>query len=212
MTGGDWRILVEDQMSDVADFLARAFGTAGRPPEDVPRDEPWLFWSARLPAPGDFSYCDYTIRARHFRCVESFFVLHDATGRIRAVFSTNGLDTAKTTQEINLLACRKPAADDLAHVAALLGRVPAAIQEYLPVLKIRLGLMRDTHTGEAVGSFASPLLDAVLERCGYETEARLASEGGPGRDMVIRTLFLGGAAPDPRASEAAAAPQPEERP
>lgn len=186
-------VLPEDLITEVQDFLLAAFTAAGQ--EGVAADgQPTLFFSHRLPGPGAYEFRDFTIRARHFRCVESFFVLPAENGQgLDAVISLNGLDRAKPAQDVQLVAYRRAVSTgdhERDGLVKLLEGLPTAIYGFVQPKKLRFPVLWEADGSRPVGGQCAPLFRSVLERAGYMCEARLLNEGGPGRHLEVFSLFL----------------------
>jgi hypothetical protein len=130
-------------------------------------------------------YSDFNVRSRHFRCLESFFVEVDATGRITGLVTVDGLRSDKRILNVNLLLAEPGPEPMTARLQRMLQGTVAAIQAFVPILKLRLLYIFDHSFSAPLGAHVAPVLIDEFDQAGLFEEARIANETGPGREAVL---------------------------
>ena len=130
-------------------------------------------------------YSDFNVRSRHFRCLESFFVEQDATGRITGLVSLDGLRSDKRVLNVNLLLAEPGPEPIAARLQAMLDGTVAAVRAFVPIAKLRLLYIFDHSFSAPLGAHVAPVLIDEFDRAGLFEEARIANETGPGREAVL---------------------------
>ncbi len=174
-------LMREAWVKRVAAFIAGA----GTPEEARLETRPEIVFSKIDQTGLPVHYSDFNVRSRHFRCLESFFVELDPTGRITGLVAVDGLRSDKRILNVNLLLAEPGPEPIAARLQAMLAGAVASIQAFVPIAKLRLLYIFDHSFSAPLGAHVAPVLIDEFERAGLFEEARIANETGPGREAVL---------------------------
>ena len=175
------RVLPETWAASVSAFIR----SAGSGEEAAAENRPQMVFS-RVYLPTQMNlYSDFNIRARHFRCQETFFVEAEDDGSIGAVVSIEGLRTKRRVSNVSLIAARLPADDPGGYLVELLDQVIEVAARFSAMTRLRFSYIYDTSFDAPLGVRMSNLLFRPPPHLPFFEEGRIPNETGKNREVVL---------------------------
>lgn len=192
-TGSRVRVLPEIWADRVSQFIrssvtpelvtATGEGSIERTEQDP--DAPEMLFARVYLATQMNYYSDFNIRARHFRCIENFFVLTDDDDELRAVVGLEGIRSSRRVLNVGLIVARMPEEEPQRFLAELLDGVLHEAARYCQAIKLRFTYVYDTSFEAPIGVRMSEWLSDPDPSLPYEEEARVPNETGLNREAVL---------------------------
>jgi len=175
------RVLPESWTSAVAAFVQEAIF----PPEEADVGAAVLLWSRDYAPQQAHHFAPFNIRARHFRCQDTWFVQSQPDGALSGAVAFDGLRGDRPVVGVNLVVSRMSKRGIASELERLLSGAMEVAREYVPLSRLRFAYPFDPASGEPIGVRACGALLDPFNGLLLEEEARIPNETGRRREFVM---------------------------